>query len=246
MSAYLSPFMQFLADKAPTVKKVYWVAPPTSGRVTVEIQDFLLKKLEHYECLFLKVLDSRTMLKYPYRNTMPDKEHFVGKDMELWAEGVFNQVSEDLAAGLLTAQPLSRDRLTVASAKMTTNKPQNAASDDRKSLSVRARLVSKSEPLPLEKLLPYQESMVAYVYRVEEVLSGEYAEKEIVVMHPAHIRLKPEPLSAYKVGKLFTLNILEFDGSLWESIKKSEETGRMALRPYIRKEDEARFPSLAR
>jgi hypothetical protein len=246
LTAYLNPFMQFLSEKATTVKKVYWVAPPASGRVSVEIQDFLLKKLEVYECPFLKIIDSRNLIKFPYRNTMPDKEHFVGKDMELWAEGVLSLVSEDLATGLLKGPPLAKDKLTASPTKTAANKTQTPVSDDRKTLTVRARLVTKSEPLAVEKLLPYQESMVAYLYQVEEVLTGEYAEKEIVVMHPAHIRLKAEPLAGYKAGKVFTFNLLDFDGSPWESIKRSEETGRMALRPYIRKEDEARFPSLAR
>lgn len=246
LTAYLAPFMQFLSEKAPMIKKVYWVAPPVSGRVTTEIQDFLLKRLEMFECPFLKVIDSRTAIKYPYRNTMPDKEHFIGKDMELWAENVFEMISRDLASGLLQGPALARDRLTATVPKVVAAKAEAGHQHDRNALVLKGKLVAKSEPIEVRKLLPYQESMVSYLYEVEEVVSGRYAEQEIVVMHPAHIRLKPEPLEDYKLGETFQFELLDFDGSPWESIKRSEETGKLTLRPYIRKEDEARFPSLAR
>jgi hypothetical protein len=108
---------------------------------------------------------------------------------------------------------------------------------------VRVRLIAKSRPLPLEKITPYQESMVSFLYRVEQVLSGAYSEKELLVMHPAHIAQKPEPLEKYAVGEVYRMDLVEFEGSPWEAIKRSEQTGRLELLPFIRKEDEARFPS---
>lgn len=239
---YLSPFMSFLADKAPTVKKVYWITPPVSGRVTAEIQEFLFDRIASYDCAFLNVIDSRALIKYPYRNTMPDREHFIGRDMNIWAEGVFNRISEDLSAGLLSAAPASRQKLRPPLAKA--EGPPHTAGDARSNVVVRARLLSKSEPLAADKLLPYQESMVSFLYQVEEVLSGHYSDPQIVVMHPAHIRLKLQPLDNYKIGSSFKFDLVEFDGSPWESMKRSEETGRIELRPFIRKEDEARFPSV--
>lgn len=239
---YLSPFMSFLSEKAPTVKKVYWITPPVSGRVTAEIQEFLFNRIASYDCAFLNVVDSRALIKYPYRNTMPDKEHFVGRDMDIWAEGVFNRISEDLSAGLLSAAPASRQKLRPLLAKA--EGTSHSSGEARSKIVVRARLLSKSEPLTADKLLPYQESMVSFLYQVEEVLSGHYSDSQIVVMHPAHIRLKPQALENYKIGSTFKFDLLEFDGSPWESIKRSEETGRIELRPFIRKEDEARFPSV--
>ena len=245
---YLNPLMHFLAEKAPTVKKIYWVGPPVSGRVTPEVQDFLLQRLGSYDCPFLNVIDSRTLIKFPYRNTMADKEHFIGRDMDAWAEAVFQRISKDLSAGLLTAAPLSKQKLlpTLAKAPGATAAPPPASASKRPRVVVKARLLAKSEPLAPEKILPYQESMVSFLYQVDEVLAGDYSESEIVVMHPAHIRLKPEPLVNYKVGASFKFELMDFEGSPWESIKRSEETGRIELRPFIRKEDEARFPSVAR
>lgn len=240
--AYLQPFVQHLVQKAPSLKKVYWVGPPVSGRVTPEVQDFLIQKLGAYESPFLTFIDSRALIKYPYRNTMPDKEHFIGRDMNTWAQGVFNRISKDLSAGLLAGEPLPREKLLPVLNKAPM--PDATGAGSRAKLSVKAKLIAKSEPLVVDKILPYQESMVSFLYHVDEVISGEYPDSEIVVMHPAHIRLKPQPLSAYTIGGSFKLDLLEFDGSPWESIKRSEQTGHIELRPFIRKEDEARFPSL--
>jgi hypothetical protein len=88
--------------------------------------------------------------------------------------------------------------------------------------------------------------LVGHVYSIEDVLSGEYQEKEILVMHPAHIKLKEEPLEKYAVGETYKLELVDFEGSVWESIKRSDSTGKLDLLPFIQKEDEARAPSLKR
>jgi hypothetical protein len=85
--------------------------------------------------------------------------------------------------------------------------------------------------------------MVGFLYRVEQVLGGVYNEKELLVMHPAHIAQKPESLEKYVIGEVYQMDLIEFEGSPWEAIKRSEQTGRVELLPFIRKEDEARFPS---
>ena len=241
---YLNPLMVFLAQKAPTVKKVYWVGPPVSGRVTTEVQDFLLHRIASYDCPFLSVIDSRSLIKYPYRNTMADKEHFIGRDMDLWADGIFQRINHDLSTGLMRAAPFAKQPLLPPLAKARV--PALSPANSRPSVVVKAKLIAKSEPLAADKIMPYQESMVSFLYRVEEVLSGEYADPEMVVMHPAHIRLKLQALDNYKIGSSFKFELSDFEGSPWESIKRSEETGRIELRPFIRKEDDARFPSLSK
>ena len=72
-------------------------------------------------------------------------------------------------------------------------------------LSIIGMLVFKSQPLRLEQLLPYQESLVAHVYNVREILQGAYKEKQILVVHPAHIGLKIQPLEKYEIGKTYEL-----------------------------------------
>jgi hypothetical protein len=131
----------------------------------------------------------------------------------------------------------------LVSKRKDSNQKGTPISERRKSLVVRAKLVAKSTPIETDRLLPYQESLVSYLYQVKELISGEYRETELTVMHPAHVRLNPQALSKYKIGRTYTLDLVDFEGSPWESIKRSEETGRIELSPYIRREDEVRFPS---
>jgi len=245
LNGYLQPMMRFLAEQKSSLRKVYWVCPPVSGRVTTEIQDFLFKRIERYSGGFLTAVDSRTLITAPYRGSMPDKEHFVGKDMDLWAEGIFKMISKDLSEDLLGAAPLSREKMQAAPPKPEDTKVGQSL-EGRKKVQVRAKLVLKSPPLSVSKLVPYQESMVSHLYEVVQVLQGEYADREILVMHPAHIKLAPQNLWKYQKGRIYTLDLVEFDGSPWESIKRSDEAGRLEMNPFIRKEDETRFPSLSR
>ena len=108
-------------------------------------------------------------------------------------------------------------------------------------LVVRATLVFKSQPMSLQELLPYQESLVAYVYDVDRVQRGQYDERQILVMHPAHIGAKAQRLK-YRIGKRYKLRLDRVEGSLWETAKTRDESGQINLQPYIRLEDNRRHP----
>jgi hypothetical protein len=239
--SYMSPFVQQLAQRLHSLKKVYWIAPPVSERVSSEVQDFLFKRMEAYASPLVEFIDSRKLIPPPYKNPMPDREHFIGKDMEVWAERVFKLMQEEIEAGTYNHRRAQAESAPGSNAGA--ELAAAAAPAARAGLRVRARLLAKSSPLPLEKIVPYQESMVGFLYRVEQVLSGAYAEKELLVMHPAHIAQIPEPLEKYAIGEVYPMDLIEFEGSPWEAIKRSEQTGRIELLPFIRKEDEARFPS---
>ena len=75
------------------------------------------------------------------------------------------------------------------------------------SLIVKAKLVSKTNPIRREELMPYQEFLVGFVYDVEEVIAGEYGEKQILVMHPAYIGLQPQSLEKFRIGKTYELQL---------------------------------------
>src|ERR1700685_714309 len=110
-------------------------------------------------------------------------------------------------------------------------------------LSVSGTLVFKSQPLRTDQLIPYLESLVAYIYDVREVLKGEYKEKQILVMHPAHIDLKPQLLDKFEVGKTYELHLHELENTMWTTIKSKDDSSRIDLIPYIQVEDEIRFPT---
>jgi hypothetical protein len=78
------------------------------------------------------------------------------------------------------------------------------------------------------------------------VITGEYGEKQILVMHPAYIGLQPQSLEKFRVGRSYELQLRSVDGSIWSTVKSKDDSGRIELEPYIRVEDEARYPKSAR
>ncbi len=119
--------------------------------------------------------------------------------------------------------------------------PSNSAT-----LVVRARLAFKSKSIHRSQLLPYQEFLVGFIYDVKEVIAGEYSDRQILVMHPAYIGLRRQSLHRYHVGRTYKLELRELEGSIWNTVKSKDDSGRIDLQPYIRIQDEARYPENAR
>jgi len=236
----IGPFISEALKPPSTLRKIYWVTSPISGRVSKEIQDFVVEQVRSVAAGRVTVIDSRPLISYPYRHLAPDREHFFGAQMDEWAENVFKIIAQDLATQPLAAAPQPTDSSGVASepAKLSGTTTDNM-------LSVRGKLVFKSQPLQTEQLLPYRESLVAYIYDVEEFLKGEYKEKQILVMHPAHIGLEIQSLNKYEIGKSYDLHLHELEGTQWSTVKSQDDSNRIDLVPYIRVEDEIRFPAQA-
>src|SRR5437588_73145 len=113
-------------------------------------------------------------------------------------------------------------------------------------LQVKARLVAKTQPVPVEEFLPYQEFLVGYVYDVTQVISGEYSEKQILVMHPAYIKLEEQRLGRWRIGRTYRLQLHELENTVWKTVKSKDDSGLISLQPYIRVQDEMKHPDHAR
>jgi len=238
---YVLPFVKKAITPPSKLRKIYWVAPPISGRVSGDVQQFVFDRTQKDIGSVTNVIDSRKLISYPYKHMEPDKEHFVGEDMNRWADKVWAEIDRDLAAQSWSdVRPLSESIAKLAPVAAPSATPATA------SLVVKAKLVSKTKPIQKEELLPYQEFLVGFVYDVEQVTSGEYGEKQILVMHPAYIGLKPQSLEKFRVGKTYDMQLRPLDGSLWSTIKSKDDSGRIELEPYIRVQDEARYPKSAR
>ena len=236
---YLVPFVKKAITPPSKLRKIYWVAPPKSGRVSDEVQEFVFDQTQKDIGGVTHVMDSRKLVAYPYKHMDPDKEHFVGEDMNRWTDKVWTEIDHDLSAQSWSdARPLSE-----SIAKLT---PVAAATPAAASLIVKAKLVSKTAPIRREELMPYQEFLVGFVYDVEEVIAGEYGEKQILVMHPAYIGLQPQSLGKFRIGRTYELQLRTLDGSIWSTIKSKDDSGRIELEPYIRIQDEARYPKSGR
>ncbi len=234
LDAQVKPFVDVLKTQT-SLRRVYWVSPPISGRVSDEIQEFVFQEVSKIVKDKATVIDSRPFFTFPYKHMEPDKEHFLGSQMDEWADKVYDLIHQDLADHPLP----SAGALAEATTSPT---PAGPSPTPAAEISLSATLVSKSKPMEVKTLLPYRESLVAYLYDVRSVRSGEYQEKQIVVMHPAHVDLKPQSLDKYKEGEVYTLRVRELTGTPWETIKSSDETNRIDLTPYIQVEDNARFP----
>jgi len=238
---YLVPFVKKAITPPSKLRKIYWVAPPISGRVSGEVQGFVFEQTQKGIGSVTNVIDSRKLIAYPYKHMEPDKEHFIGEDMNRWADKVWGEIDRDLSAQSWSdVRPLSE---TIA--KLAPVAAPRATSAGA-SLIVKAKLVSKTTPIRREELMPYQEFLVGFVYGVEEVTAGEYSEKQILVMHPAYIGLQPQPLEKFRIGKTYELQLRPLDGSLWSTIKSKDDSGRIELEPYIRVQDEGRYPKSGR
>ena len=236
---YFLPFKTKAIAAPSTLRKIYWVASPTSGRVSAEVQEFVFQQTKAQLSPPCTVIDSRALVSYPYKHMDPDKEHFLGDDMTHWADKVFEEVTRDLAAQPISAQlPLAETQVE----PLAQPPPAPAESPKPDTLEVEARLVFKSQPMQLKELLPYQESLVAYVYDVGRVIRGEYREKQILVMHPSYIALKKQPLDKYRIGKRYRLKLQLVEGTLWDTAKAKDESGQINLQPYLRVQDKPRHP----
>lgn len=244
LRGYLVPFISKAVKSPSPLRKIYWVASPTSGRVSKEIQDFVVEQTRAEIGHVAHVIDSRTLVAYPYRQMEPDKEHFLGEEMDQWADGVFDIVSRDLSAQpIASLKPLSEAQPAQA-AVIEPTPPAEKPKD--KTVHVRAKLLSKTQPAPVEEFLPYREFLVGYLYEVTRVIAGEYAENQILVMHPAYIGLKEQRLGRYRIGKNYRLQLHELESTVWKTAKSKDDSGLINLQPYIRIQDERKHPDYAR
>jgi hypothetical protein len=251
LRSYLVPFITKAAQSPSKLRKIYWVASPTSGRVSKEIQDFVLEQTRTDIGDIASVIDSRTLVPYPYHHMEPDKEHFLGADMDLWADKVFDTVGQDLSQpSFATLPPLSEKAPALAVVHEQPPPPAQKPSErpaekpKEQTLKVKAKLIFKTEPIPVNELLPYQEYLVGYVYEINKLVAGQYSEKQILVMHPAYIGLKKQKLH-YRIGKTYKLQLHELEDTLWKTVKSKDDSGLINLQPYIRIQDETRHPEHA-
>jgi hypothetical protein len=244
LRSYLVPFIDKAMRTPSNLRKIYWVASPTSGRVSKEIQDFVFEQTRNDIGHVANVIDSRTLVSYPYHHMEPDKEHFIGADMDQWADRVFDIVEGDLSSQpIASLKPLAETAVSEIPAPQAT---PPAVRPKETMLHVRAKLIAKTAPVPVNEFLPYQEFLVGYVYEVTQVIAGEYSEKQILVMHPAYIQLHEQRLGRWKIGRTYRMQLHELEKTVWKTVKSKDDSGLINLQPYIRVQDERRHPEHGR
>ncbi|MEI6072626.1 MAG: hypothetical protein WCS31_12590 [Verrucomicrobiae bacterium] len=231
LQAYITPF---LARTMPVVKKIYWVAPPTSGQVSKEAQDTLLGQLLTHESPGMRVIDSRTLITYPYRNLQADKQHFFGADMKEWADKVFSFIEDDLER----FPPEAAGGTGVSAAPLA---PAVGQEDPSAVLCVEGSLESMTAPFTNREIAPYNESLVAFVYRVRHVLKGTLKAAHIVVLHAAHIGGKRQATDGFFLNQSRTLRLIPLESTPWATLKAKDDPRFVDLERFIREEDHFRL-----
>ena len=103
LEKYLGPFKEKAIDTPSSVRKMYWINPPISGRVATAVQEFLYEQVLANLSPKIQVIDSRPLVSYPYQHMEPDKEHFLGPQMDEWADKVYDIIAQDLSAQPIAA-----------------------------------------------------------------------------------------------------------------------------------------------
>jgi hypothetical protein len=233
LQPYLGPFLARVVGDNSSVRRVYWVAPPVCERISGRSHDILVESIKAQNSEWLRVIDSRVLIQYPYRNLQPDRQHFFGPDMTIWADGVFKIIEQDLANSPLppSAAP--------ARIEQTPMPPVKTEAKIEPSLVVWARLEKKVEPYTLEEIAPYHESLVAYVYRVLRVYQGRCSSKLIVVLRPAHIDGAAVDLKKFQPYQASKLHLIPVEETRWATLKAKELPGSEELDRFLCEEDHA-------
>ncbi len=238
---HVAPLVSWLAANGSSIRKFYWISPPEAGNVSPEIQQYVFERIADEVRGIGTMIDSRTFTRYPYKAMGSDKEHFWGNECIAWGADTFSAIANDLSRSLIWDAPV----LTTRQHRPPYEQPVLAAATPE-SVSVRAKLLSRTPiPQPAD-FAPYGERLVAFLYKVSSVTKGQYDGKEILVFHPAYIHHAREDLSGYRVGKTYRLELVPFTAdSVWATVGQDDTVGDPLMTPYMLATDVARHPNLA-
>jgi len=233
LEPFIRPFLAKVAEAAAPVRRIFWVAPPVSGAIPAAAQDLLVERLELCAGPGMRVIDSRQLLEYPYRNLQPDQQHFFGPDMEVWADRVFDIIKDDLGH-----DPPAPEVPLLASGSGS-GAPETAG--EAPVLVVQCSLEKMGLPFRHEEIAPYHESLVAFVYRVHQVLKGKFNGSHIVVLHAAHIAGKRQSMHRFSLGQKRILRLRPVDETPWATLKAKDDPRFLMLDRFIPEEDHSKL-----
>lgn len=226
LGTYITPFLGKIAEAASRVKRLYWIGPPQCGRVAAVAHDFFLAQLASQPWPWLRVIDSRSIIHWPYKNMQPDMQHFFGPDMEAWASGVFAAIQKDLEENPLGAPP-----------RGPSPPPAPPPPPPPKPLRIKGRLVGMLPAYSNEEIAPYRDSLVAFVYEVKSVERGEFQGSHFVVLHAAHIGGKRQPMLGYFLNQTRTFDLVPIDSTPYATLKAKEDPRYFELERFLTESD---------
>lgn len=236
LEPFVTPFLARVAEARPGPRRLYWVTPPVCGSVSESAQDLLVEYLQACAGPDMRVIDSRRLIEYPYRHLQPDKQHFFGEDMHRWADKVYAIIGGDLSR-----DPLEHDRTLLVAAQPTEVKADDPPADAVQPLVVKCSLETINPPYRHEEIAPYNDSLVAFVYRVHQVLRGKFDGTHLVVLHAAHIAGKRQSMHRFSVGQTRIMRLRPVDQTPWATLKAKDDPRFLELDRFIREEDHSKL-----
>jgi hypothetical protein len=111
------------------------------------------------------------------------------------------------------------------------------AADEAPVLVVQCSLEKMSTPFRHDEIAPYHESLVAFVYRVQRVLKGEFRGTHLVVLHAAHVGGKRQSMHRFQLGQSRIMRLLPVDRTPWATLKAKDDPRFLELERFIREDD---------
>ena len=191
---YVAPFAEAVQERGATLKRCYWIAPPSTGIVDPALADAVLVKLQ--ECLgpMFEVFDSRNVTHYPYKAMGGDNIHFWGEEAQLW--------SADTVAFLECYMPHKHEFVSIPCIKDVPQVPPVTppTDDDEQVMDVSLELAFKPDLIPPADLHPYRDELAIYHYRVITVHSGKCEAEVLRVAHPVYLDLQSTAATNAAIG----------------------------------------------
>jgi len=222
---YIRPFLDIAT---PRVGRVVWVTPPVCGRMPKEKQDQLVEHIHSYPAKNLGVIDSRNLLTYPYLHLQADKQHFIGKDMDLWADKVFETISNGPSTPV-ASMPF------IAPAPVTTPPPRPKKKDP---IKARALLEEITPTFSKEETAPYYKCLVEEIYKVVSSSDHSLKNQRIAVLRIYLLNDKRMRLGGAHSPRSKNLMLVPLEDSLLATWKCRHDARYADLAQYVTTDDD--------
>ena len=236
---YIAPFLE---ATAPLVQRIYWVAPPICGRVQKEKHDLLFNQIKAHEGPGMVALDSRLLIPdYPYTLLEADKQHFMGKDMTLWADRVFGEIRNDLERHPLPGNPAPPPPVPAPEPQPTVPAPVKDSTPPKATLCVQGTLVRVEKPkFGRGRYDTYGEYLYPCTYVVNSRVSGHFKGSKLVVWRIALLGRKRQPL-VFRQGQQELLKLVPMSTAGINDIRHADNEDSLQFEGFITEEDLSRL-----
>jgi hypothetical protein len=112
---------------------------------------------------------------------------------------------------------------------------------EEQTLLVQCQLERINPPFTNAEIAPYHDSLVAFVYRVQQVLRGEFTGSHLVVLHAAHVAGKRQSMHLFRIGQSRILRLRPVEQTPWVTLKAKDDPRFLDLERFVSEEDHVKL-----